>query len=153
LEALATLRSRVGEVVHLSDWLEITQERVTKFADVTNDHQWIHVDPSRARAELTYGGTIAHGFLTLSLLPYLRGLGDSATQPFPGVKRLLNYGSNRVRYPNAVPVGAHIRGRFELLSLAEITKNEFALVERGTVEIKNSAKPACVAELLMRIYF
>ena len=106
-QVLAELESRIGSEIHLSDWLPVTQQRVDAFADATDDHQWIHVDPERAAAESPYGGPIAHGYLTLSLYPMLRGL-VAATPPFPGVRNVINYGANKIRFPSAVPVGSRL---------------------------------------------
>ena len=114
--ALAALQSRIGQEVHVSDWLPITQQRVDAFADATGDHQWIHVDAERARRESPFGGPIAHGYLTLSLLVMLRDLVDPA-KAFPGVRQAVNYGLDKVRFPAPVPVGARIRARFTLFSV------------------------------------
>ena len=114
--ALAALQARIGQEVHVSDWLPITQQRVDAFADATGDHQWIHVDAERARRESPFGGPIAHGHLTLSLLVMLRDLVDPA-KAFPGVRQAVNYGLDKVRFPAPVPVGARIRARFTLFSV------------------------------------
>lgn len=149
---LANLSSKTGAEVHLSDWLTITQEMVDDFARATRDLQWIHVDAKRAAAESPYKGTIAHGYFTLSLYPYLRGLVDASKPLFPGVKNIINYGINKLRFPNAVPVGSRIRARCRILAVEDV-KNSLQLTEEYTVEIEGQSRPACVAECVMRLYF
>jgi acyl dehydratase len=151
-EVLAGLQARVGQEIHCSDWLEVTQQRVNEFAQATGDHQWIHVDPERAALESPWQTTIAHGYLTLSLYPLLRGLVDSATPLFPGVTRVINYGLDKLRFPNAVKVGSKVRARCMLLKVEEVAGG-LQLTEQYTVEIADEAKPACVAEAIMRAYF
>jgi acyl dehydratase len=150
--ALATLRGQVGAEVHVSPWIEVNQERVLAFADATGDHQWIHVDAQRAGEESAWGGTIAHGYLTLSLYPMLRGLVEEGRPPYPGVRNVINYGINKLRFPAAVPVGSRLRLRSTLLGVEEVAGG-LQLVESGTFEVEGGPKPACVAELLMRLYF
>ena len=153
LEAgLAELSPKIGAVLHVSPWITMTQERIDQFADATGDHQWIHVDPARARAESPFGATIAHGYLVLSLYPSLRGHDGRNTPPFPGVTRTINYGVNRVRFPSPVRAGVRLRGRFELVGAAE-RNGALQVVERFTVEIEASDKPACVAEIVRLLYF
>ena len=151
-QALAALRSSIGKEIHASDWIDVTPERVQAFAEATGDHQWIHVDHDRAVKESPYGGPIAHGYLTLSLYPMLRGLVEEATPLFPGVKQVINYGINKLRFPNAVRVGSRVRARCSLVEVGEI-QGGLQLVESCAMEIENEAKPACVAELIMRLYF
>lgn len=151
-QALAALQPLVGQEVHVSDWLAITQERVNAFADATGDHQWIHVDPERAARESPWRSTIAHGYLTLSLYPLLRGIVDEHAPLFPGVKSVLNYGINKLRFVNAVKVGARVRGRCRLVAV-EDAKGALQMVEEFTVEVDGESKPACVAEVVMRLYF
>jgi acyl dehydratase len=143
------LQTRVGQEVHLSDWLTITQQRIDAFADATGDRQWIHVDPARAAAESPWGTTIAHGFLTLALYPWLRGL--VASQPiYPGVRQVINYGLDRVRFPNAVKVGGRIRVR-AVLSHVEPVAGGVQTNEQATFEIEGESKPACIAQAIMRL--
>jgi acyl dehydratase len=151
-EVMAKLQARIGQEIHCSDWLEITQQRVNEFAQATGDHQWIHVDPERAARESPWQATIAHGYLTLSLYPLLRGLVDSTTPLFPGVTRVINYGLDKLRFPNAVKVGSKVRARCVLLKVEEVAGG-LQLTEQYTVEIAGEAKPACVAEAIMRAYF
>ena len=137
--------SLVGTEVGLSDWLEITQDRVNRFADATGDHQWIHVDVERATKEL--GAPIAHGYLVLSLIPFLAKNIISYT----GVGRGINYGSNKVRFTNTVPVGARIRLRMRMLS-CEPRGAGFQITNEFTIEIENEQRPASVAEVVSLVY-
>jgi len=150
--ALKSLQSRLGQEIHTSDWLTIDQAMIDGFASATRDRQWIHVDPQRAARESPYGKTIAHGYLTLSLYPLLRGLVDADTPLAPGVKRVINYGINKLRFPNAVVSGSRIRAHCKLVS-AEEAKGSIELVEEYSVEIEGQDRPACVAECVMRLYF
>ncbi len=137
------LQAALGEHLGFSDWHTVTQEQIDTFADATGDHQWIHVDPQRA-ASGPFGTTIAHGYLTLSLVPLL------VTQVYgvQGVTMLLNYGANKVRFPAPVPSGSRIRGGVELVSLERAALG-YQLVTRVTVDLEGSAKPACVAETVV----
>lgn len=151
-ETLAQLNGKVGADVHVSEWLTVTQDMVNEFARATRDQQWIHVDAKRAATESPYRTTIAHGYFTLSLYPYLRGLVDESKPLFPGVRNVINYGINKLRFPNAVPIGSRIRARCRLLGVEDV-KNSLQLTEEYTVEIEGQSRPACVAELVMRLYF
>jgi acyl dehydratase len=150
--ALGRLQAQVGQEIHCSDWLVITQQRVNEFAQATGDHQWIHLDPERAARESPWQATIAHGYLTLSLYPLLRGLVDAATPLVPGVTRVINYGLDKLRFPNAVKVGSRVRARCVLLKVEEVAGG-LQITEQYTVEVEGQAKPACVAEAIMRAYF
>jgi acyl dehydratase len=144
---LEELRRLVGQELAVTEWLEMSQERINLFADTTDDHQWIHVDPERARRESPYGATIAHGFLTLSLLPQIVSDAIQLTD----LRMALNYGLNRVRFPAAVPAGSRIRARIVLQSIREVegaTDATYAV----TIENEGSEKPCCVAEWLARYY-
>jgi acyl dehydratase len=149
---LQDLAGKVGEEIHVSDWIEVTQERINAFADATGDHQWIHVDVERARRESPWKGTIAHGYLTLSLYPMLRGLVASRGPVFPGVKQVINYGLDKLRFPSAVRAGSRVRARCRLLKVEEVPGG-LQIAEQYTVEIEGEPKPACVAEAIMRAYF
>ena len=151
--ALASLHTRIGEEVHVSDWMTMDQDRVVAFADATGDHQWIHVDAERARRESPFGGPIAHGYLTLSLQILLRGMTDPARPLVAGARQVINYGLDRLRFPAPVPVGARIRGRFTLLEAAQVAPDTLQVKERYTVEVEGGDKPACVADSLYRIQF
>ncbi len=135
----------VGQEVGLSDWLEISQSRVNEFADATGDHQWIHVDVERATREL--GGPIAHGYLTLSLIPHL----SAGLLPVKGVTRGINYGSDKVRFTNMVRVGKRVRLRQKLLGV-EPKSGGIQLRSQCTIEIEGEERPACVAETLSLIF-
>ncbi|MEU1430808.1 MaoC family dehydratase [Nocardia sp. NPDC005746] len=139
-EGLPELEKAVGTHLGYSDWHTVTQLQIDMFADATGDHQWIHVDPERA-AEGPFGATVAHGFLTLSLLPMLA----HGVYVVEGLSMGINYGTNKVRFPAPVPVGSWVRAGVELVSLTP-TNAGVQLVSRVTVEIDGSAKPACVAE-------
>jgi len=151
-EVLTDLKGKIGEETYVSDWLPVTQELIDMFANATGDKQWIHVDEQRAKAESPYGSTIAHGYLTLSLYPMLRGLVDSDEPIFPDVTNVINYGLNKLRFTNAVKVGSKIRARCTLVAIEEV-KNSLQLTEQYTVEIEGQERPACVAECIMRLYF
>jgi acyl dehydratase len=141
------LRGRIGQEIVVSDWMEISQQRIDQFAEAGGDHQWIHVDVERARRESPFGTTIAHGFLTLSLLSKL--LGDSIR--FTSAKMGVNYGLNRVRFTAPVPAGARVRGRFALKALEEIERG-VQMTWDVTVEREGGDKPCMVAEWLTRRY-
>jgi acyl dehydratase len=151
-EVFASLQTRVGQEIHLSDWLDVTQERINAFAEATGDHQWIHVDRERAARESPWKTTIAHGYLTLSLYPLLRGLVDERKPLFPGIKQVINYGLDKLRFPNAVKSGSRVRARCVLLKVEEVSGG-LQMTEQYTVEIDGQPKPACVAEAIMRAYF
>jgi acyl dehydratase len=151
-DVLTELQGKVGEEIHVSDWMTVTQEIVDLFANATGDKQWIHVNEKRAASESPYGKTIAHGYLTLSLYPMLRGLVDSDEPIFPGATNVINYGINKLRFTNAVKVGSKIRAHCTLVGAEEV-KNSLQLTEQYSVEIKDEERPACVAECIMRVYF
>jgi acyl dehydratase len=140
---------RVGQE-QVSEWVEVTQEMIDKFADATGDHQFIHVDPARA-AMTPFGGTIAHGFLTLSLMPLLS---SKITDParLEGVKMGVNYGGNKVRFLTPVRSGSKVRGRFKLLSFEEKRPGQYQQTNEFTVEIEGAPKPAMIAEWISQIF-
>jgi acyl dehydratase len=144
---LADLPQWVGKEVAVSDWLVITQARIDRFAEAAGDHQWIHVDPGRAAAESPYGGTIAHGFLTLSVLSQLLG----ETIEFDGRRMGINYGVNRLRFTGPVPAGSRVRARFQLGAVEPI-EGGVQTAWHVTVEREGEAKPALVTEWLIRHY-
>jgi acyl dehydratase len=143
-----SLKDSIGREIAVSDWIIVTQERVNEFAQATGDRQWIHLDRERAEKESPYGTTIAHGFLTLSLLSLL--MQDAIQFEQPG-RHAINYGLNRVRFPSAVRAGSRVRGRFALAALKDIG-DAIELVLSVTVECEGSDKPACVAEWVVRHY-
>jgi acyl dehydratase len=152
-DLLHRLNAQIGEETHIGPWLTIDQERIDRFAAITGDQQWIHIDPVRAAAESPYGTTIAHGFLTLSLLPLLTGgnAPERFARDYPGMRLRVNYGLNKVRFPAPVPCGAQLRARTRLLAV-EPLENGLQVTYRITVEIDGNAKPACVVEQLFRLY-
>jgi acyl dehydratase len=139
-ENISTL---VGTEIGVSDWVAIDQDRINKFADATGDHQWIHQDVARAAKEMPGGKTIAHGYLTLSLIPWLTG----GFLKIEGVTRGINYGSNKVRFTNMVPVGSRVRARSKLMS-AEPKSGGMQLMSEVTIEIEGQDRPACIAETI-----
>ena len=145
LKNLGELAARAGEEVAVSDWVTVTQEQVNRFADATGDHQWIHVDVERATREI--GGPIAHGYLTLSLIPFL----GQGMLPVKGVTRGINYGSDKVRFVNMVRVGKRVRMRQKLIG-AEPKAGGMQLKNECTIEIEGEDKPACVAETISIVY-
>lgn len=146
-----TLAARIGVATEPTDWFEITQERVNQFAEATLDRQWIHVDPERAKTG-PFGRAIAHGQLTMSIMSFLPGGQGVGLPPLPGMKAGINYGWNKVRFPNPVAVGAHIRTIGKLKSV-EIKGSMLEIVNELTVEVKGQDKPACVAESVLRLAF
>jgi acyl dehydratase len=144
-KALEELRSRIGQEVAVSDWITITQERIDQFADATDDHQWIHVDRERA-AKSPLGSTIAHGFLTLSMIPHF----VYSTLKLPEARMTLNYGLNRVRFTNPVPAGKRIRAHFTPLRIEEGRSGATDLYWQIAIEVEGADKPACIAESISR---
>jgi acyl dehydratase len=145
---LSSLKEFEGRELPATEWLVLTQDRIQKFADATEDRQWIHVDPDRAARESPYSGTIAHGFLTLSLVSYFAA---QAIRIREGVGIRVNYGLNRVRFPSAVRAGSAIRARVTLLSIKESA--EFVdIIFSVKIESEGADKPCCVAEWLVRYY-
>ena len=150
--ALEQVKPQIGTETFVGEWLEITQDRINKFADVTEDRQWIHVDVERAKAMSPFGGTVAHGFLTLSLTPYLTDTITPDKAPFPDLKMAVNYGMNKVRFPAPVKPGDRIRVRSTLQNAEEV-KGSLQTISLLTVEIEGQEKPSCVAEMVARFYF
>ena len=145
----AEMQKRIGTET-LSDWVEVTQGMIDKFADATGDHQFIHVDPARA-AQTPFGGTIAHGFLTLSLMPLLSSKIPDAP-PIEGAKMGVNSGGNSVRVLTPVRSGSKVRGRFKLLSFAEKRPGQWQQTNAFTVEIEGQEKPALIAEWISQVF-
>ena len=146
-KSMEALRENIGREVAVGDWLTVTQEQINMFAEATGDYQWIHLDEKRAAAESPYGTTIAHGFLTLSLLPRIMG----ETIKLPPAKMAVNYGLNRVRFAAPVPAGKRVRPRVTLLAVEEV-KGGYQLNWKVVIEVEGSEKPACIAETLSRQY-
>ena len=141
------LRGQIGREVAVSDWVTVTQERIDFFAEATGDRQWIHVDPARAKTESPFGGAVAHGFLTLSLLPLLA----AETLSLPETKLVVNYGLNRVRFPSPLRAGQRARARFSPTAIEEVPGG-VQLTWTVVIEAEGNDKPACVAETVSRRY-
>ena len=144
---VTTLRPRIGEEFVVGDWLEITQERIDQFADATGDHQWIHIDPERAARESPFKATIAHGFLTLSLLSTLM----RESIHFTGLRLAINYGLNRVRFVSPVPAGSRIRARITPAAVEDVSGG-YQVTWQVTIEREHSEKPCCVSDWIVRYY-
>ena len=154
VKALVVLyQGKIGCEVHVGEWLAIKQGRIDAFAEATGDLQWIHTDPARAASESPYQATIAHGFLTLSLLPFLTESNAAGMfeRNYPGMKLRVNYGLEKVRFPAPVITGARVRARTVVTGVEEVAGG-VQIAYRITVEIEGNAKPACVAEQLFRLY-
>ena len=147
ISRLGDLKSMVGEELAVSNWFVVDQARINQFADATGDHQWIHVDPERSAAG-PFGTTIAHGFLTLSMLPLF--IQDALR--FDDVRMSVNYGLNRVRFTSPVSVGSELRARFRLVGLEDVAGNGMQVTMEAVIERKGSDKPVCVAETISRRY-
>jgi acyl dehydratase len=145
-ETLDALKTKIGQSIGQSDWIDIPQSRIQQFADATDDHQWIHLDVERAKAG-PFKSTIAHGFLTLSLLPAMMNSAYRIAEVGMGV----NYGLNRVRFPAPVPAGGRVRGNFKLLSCEPIPGGAQTTVE-VTIELEGASKPVCIAESVGRMF-
>jgi acyl dehydratase len=143
---LDELRAATGQVLGPSDWIAVDQAQIDKFAEATGDHQWIHVDPTRA-ATGPFGTTIAHGFLTLSLMPVML----ESLYKIEGVRMGVNYGLNKVRFPAPVPVDSRLRANAEVVEVSDI-EGGAQMVLRTTIEREGATKPVCVAELVVRVY-
>jgi len=146
-ETPADLKNAIGKQLGVSDWLEIDQQRIDKFADATGDHQWIHVDPARAKNG-PFGATIAHGYLTQSLVNYFL----PQIVEVHGISMGVNYGANRIRFPAPVRVGSRIRGSAELLGVEETKDGGIQATIRVTVEIEGNERPGCVIDTISRYY-
>jgi acyl dehydratase len=145
--SLSELPPLVGQELVVSDWITVTQQQINLFAEATGDHQWIHVDEERAKAG-PFGGTIAHGYLTLSLIPKML----ESAMDVRNVRMSVNYGLNRVRFPSPVPANSRLRARVTLLECEPLPDNGLQIVWQITVEREGSSKPACVAEAVTRRY-
>jgi acyl dehydratase len=141
------LKSLVGQEIGVSDWVSIEQDRIEKFAEATGDHQWIHVDPERAK-DGPFGSTIAHGFLTLSLIPALAW----EVYTVEGARLSVNYGLNKLRFISPVKVGSRVRARLAVAAVDDVPGNALQVATTVTVELEGAEKPAAVAETLTRVY-
>jgi len=147
---LETLRSLLGKEIGVSDWYEVIQDDIDTFADVTKDHQFIHIDPEKA-AKTPFGGTVAHGFYTMSMLSYFSQNGCGLS--LEGAKMGVNYGCDKMRFIQPVRVGSRIRGRSVLLEVDEKSPEQYLFKQKFTVEIEGSDKPALIAEWLTMAFF
>jgi acyl dehydratase len=147
VQGIDGLRDLVGQHLGYSDYTEVTQEQVNTFADATGDHQWIHVDVERAKAESPFGGPIAHGYLTLSMGPRLLPQVIAVN----GISMAVNYGCNKVRFPSPVPVGSKVRAGAELVSIEDVAGGA-QVTMNVTFEVEGAPKPSCVAEVVYRYY-
>lgn len=148
----ATLQARIGEETHVGEWLHVSQQMIDQFAAVTGDHQWIHTNPERAAAESPFKTAIAHGFLTLALLPQLTGSVDEANPEFPTARMVVNFGLDQVRFPYPIKVDSNIRARTKLARVTPI-KGGLELLKEIKVEIEGVRRPGCVIESVTRLYF
>ncbi len=148
IEGVEELKSLIGEEVGASDWFEVTQSRINDFADATEDHQWIHIDVERAKTDSPFGSTIAHGFLTLSLLPHFAAQAFTVRGDF---KMGINYGLNKLRFISPVKSGSRVRARFTLQAVEDVAGGA-QITWAVTVESEGGAKPALAAEWLVRYY-
>ena len=142
------MQKYVGQEIGVSDWVEITQERINLFADATGDHQWIHVDVERAKKDMPGGKTIAHGFLTLSLIPML----SQQISHINNVRNGINYGCNKVRFTSPVQAGSKVRARAKLIAADPMDKGGVRLTNQVTIAIEGQERPACVAETMSIVY-
>ncbi len=145
--ALDALPARAGSEVAVSDWFEVGQDRIATFAEATDDRQWIHLDPERCKRESPFGQPVAHGFLTLSLLPAML----TSALAIEGMRMGVNYGLNKVRFPSPLPAGSRVRGRWTLRG-ADAVAGGWQFTWDVTIEADGAAKPVCVAEFLIRCY-
>lgn len=154
--SLNTTVDRIAALAHqtfTSPWVTVDQQRINAFADATDDRQWIHVDEELARQASPYGTTIAHGFLSLSLYPWIRSQMPSTSLPFEGAASVVNYGLERLRFPHPVPAGSRVRGHSQLLSAEPKGEKALLVRESFTLELEGADKPALVAEILWRLNF
>ena len=146
------LQNKIGEEIHVGEWMEITQDRINEFANVTEDHQWLHTDVARSKSESPFKTTIAHGFLTLSLLSKLTDSVDPKKPTYPCAKMTVNYGLNQVRFPYPVKTGSVIRAHSRLIKVTPL-KRGLEIEKEISIEIKNTRRPGCVAVSVVRVYF
>lgn len=149
---LHQLSSQLHEIVYVGEWMTVTQEQINAFAAVTDDHQWIHTDPERADRESPFRSTIAHGFLTLSLIPKLTNAVNVDTPPYPGAKMVVNMGLNEVRYPYPVKVNSRIRATKKVINVTPVRRG-LEVTEEITVEIEGCRRPGCVAQTVMMLMY
>lgn len=149
---LRQLSDQLHETIYVGEWMTVTQAQIDAFATVTDDHQWIHTDPERAAKESPFRSTIAHGFLTLSLIPKLTNVVNAETPPYPGAKMVVNMGLNKVRYPYPVKVGSNIRATKKVIAVTPVRRG-LEVHEEITVEIDGCRRPGCVAHTVMMLMY
>ncbi len=147
-----SLHQKLGEETFLGEWLTVDQNCINQFAEITGDRQWIHTDPERAKADSPFKSTIAHGFLTLALIPTLTETVDPDNNPYPEARMVVNYGLNQVRFPFPVKAGSRVRARTRLVGLTPM-KRSIEVVNEISIEVEDRSRPACVAETVLRLYF
>lgn len=152
LKLYENLSSKIGEITHTGDWFLIDQQRINQFANVTEDQQWIHTNPEKAINESPFKSTIAHGFLTISLLPVLTDSVNPSEPEYPNSKMTVNFGLDKIRFPYPVRVNSEIRAVTKIASVNPI-KNGLEIVKDMTIEIKGVRRPACTMESIVRVYF
>ncbi|PTY36999.1 dehydratase [Saccharospirillum sp. MSK14-1] len=146
------LMAQMDSVVYVGEWMTVEQERINQFAEVTEDRQWIHTDPERAAEESPFKAAIAHGFLTLSLIPRLTNAVDPENPPYKGAKMVVNMGLNQVRFPFPLKAGSRVRGSKKIVGV-KIVRRGLEVTEEITVEIENMRRPACVAQTVIRLVY
>lgn len=151
-DVYAVLQEDIGEETFVGDWYTVDQACINNFAEASGDKQWIHIDPERARKESPFKCTIAHGFLTLALIPSLTDSISSKQNTFSQAKMVVNYGLNQVRFPSPIKEGKRIRARTRIINLVPM-KRGLEVVREVTIEIENSSRPACIADTVIRLYF
>ena len=146
------LKKKIGEIIYIGQWEPIDQNCITRFAEITGDNQWIHTDPKRAKSESPFKSTIAHGFLTLSLIPKLTDSINRSTKLYPNSRLVVNYGLNQVRFPFPVRSGSRVRARLKLKKVTPMKKS-LEIINEVSVEVENRKRFACVAETVLRVYY
>ena len=146
------LKNKIGEIIYIGQWESIDQDCITRFAEITGDNQWIHTNPTRAQSESPFKSTIAHGFLTLSLIPKLTGSISRSTKLYPDSRLVVNYGLNQVRFPFPVKSGSRVRARLKLKNVTPMKKS-IEIVNEVSVEVENRKRFGCVAETVLRVYY
>jgi acyl dehydratase len=146
------LQKKLGKETFQGEWLTVNQDCINQFAKITGDKQWIHTDPERAKIDSPFKSTIAHGFLTLALIPALTETVTQINNPYPDAKMVVNYGLNQVRFPFPVKAGARVRARIRLVALTPM-KRSIEVVNEVSIEVEGRSRPACVAETVLRLYF
>lgn len=146
------LKKKIGKIIYIGQWEPIDQNCITRFAEITGDNQWIHTDPKRAKSESPFKSTIAHGFLTLSLIPKLTDSINRSTKLYPNSRLVVNYGLNQVRFPFPVRSGSRVRARLKLKKVTPMKKS-LEIINEVSVEVENRKRFACVAETVLRVYY